>query len=158
MEDLVKYIYSQGHRKIAYIHGQEGSSVTRDRLASFYRTIDELGLEIPDTYVRSADYLETKGSAKQTTKMVFVGLFLKSIFLILLLSAFFFIGIILYLYVRVKKMAKTFNTKSTKRSTNENKQSSTNEQIYDERPENQAKRKIFAKDEGEYVDFIEENN
>ena len=55
-------------------------------------------------------------------------------------------------------MAKTFNTKSTKRSTNENKQSSTNEQIYDERPENQAKRKIFAKDEGEYVDFIEENN
>lgn len=90
--------------------------------------------------------------------MVFVGLFLKSIFLILLLSAFFFIGIILYLYVRVKKMAKTFNTKSTKRSTNENKQSSTNEQIYDERPENQAKRKIFSKDEGEYVDFIEENN
>ena len=55
--------------------------------------------------------------------MVFVGLFLKSIFLILLLSAFFFIGIILYLYVRVKKMAKTFNTKSTKHSTNESKQS-----------------------------------
>ena len=61
MEDLVKYIYSQGHRKIAYIHGQEGSSVTRDRLASFYRTIDELGLEIPDTYVRTADYLKPKG-------------------------------------------------------------------------------------------------
>ena len=70
MEDLVKYIYSQGHRKIAYIHGQEGSSVTRDRLASFYRTIDELGLEIPDTYVRSADYLETKGSAKQTKELL----------------------------------------------------------------------------------------
>ena len=68
MEDLVKYIYSQGHRKIAYIHGQEGSSVTRDRLASFYRTIDELGLEI--TYVRSADYLETKGSAKQTKELL----------------------------------------------------------------------------------------
>ena len=70
MEDLVKYIYSQGHRKIAYIHGQEGSSVTRDRLASFYRTIDELGLEIPDTYVRSADYLETKGSEKQTNELL----------------------------------------------------------------------------------------
>ena len=50
--------------------------------------------------------------------MVFVGLFLKSIFLILLLSAFFFIGIILYLYVRVKKMTKTFNSKSTICSTN----------------------------------------
>ena len=70
MEDLVKYIYSKGHRKIAYIHGQEGSSVTRDRLASFYRTIDELGLEIPDTYVRTADYLETKGAAKQTRELL----------------------------------------------------------------------------------------
>ncbi|WP_293526075.1 DUF4834 family protein [Prevotella sp.] len=88
--------------------------------------------------------------------MVFVGLFLKSIFLILLLSAFFFIGIILYLYVRVKKMTKTFNSKSTRRSTN--KSQPTNEQVYDERPESQAKRKIFAKDEGEYVDFEEENN
>ena len=88
--------------------------------------------------------------------MVFVGLFLKSIFLILMLSAFFFIGIILYLYVRVKKMTKTFNSKSTRRSTN--KSQPTNEHVYDERPESQAKRKIFAKDEGEYVDFEEENN
>mgnify|MGYP000765005098 CR=1 FL=1 len=68
----------------------------------------------------------------------------------------FFIGIILYLYVRVKKMTKTFNSKSTRRSTN--KSQPTNEHVYDERPESQAKRKIFAKDEGEYVDFEEENN
>lgn len=88
--------------------------------------------------------------------MVFVGLFLKSIFLILLLSAFFFIGIILYLYVRVKKMTKTFNSKSTRRSTN--KSQPTNEHVYYERPESQAKRKIFVKDEGEYVDFEEEKN
>ena len=46
MEDLVKYIYGQGHRKIAYIHGQQVSYVTKDRLASFYRTVDELGLKI----------------------------------------------------------------------------------------------------------------
>ena len=33
MEDLVRYIYSQGHRRIAYIHGQQnGSAVTKDRL------------------------------------------------------------------------------------------------------------------------------
>ena len=66
--------------------------------------------------------------------MVFVGLFLKSIFLILLLSAFFFIGIILYLYVRAKQMTKTFNYKRTNDG------------------------KFFGKDEGEYVDFEEENN
>ena len=70
MEDLVKYIYSQGHRRIAYIHGQIGSYVTKDRLASFYRTMDELGLEVPDTYIRTADYLETNESAKQTRELL----------------------------------------------------------------------------------------
>ena len=70
MEELVKYIYSQGHRKIAYIHGQEGSTVTRDRLASFYRTMDELGLHVSDKYVRTANYLETKGSAEQTGQLL----------------------------------------------------------------------------------------
>lgn len=70
IEELVKYIYSQGHRKIAYIHGQEGSTVTRDRLASFYRTMDELGLHVSDKYVRTANYLETKGSAEQTGQLL----------------------------------------------------------------------------------------
>lgn len=70
MEDLVRYIYEQGHREIAYIHGQEGSCVTRDRLASFYRTVDELGLDIPDTYIRTADYLQTKGAAKETKELL----------------------------------------------------------------------------------------
>ena len=52
MEDLVRYIYSQGHRRIAYIHGQQnGSAVTKDRLTSFYRTMDELKLEVPDEYI-----------------------------------------------------------------------------------------------------------
>ena len=61
MEDLVRYIYSQGHRRIAYIHGQQnGSAVTKDRLTSFYRTMDELKLEVPDEYIRTADYLETR--------------------------------------------------------------------------------------------------
>ena len=69
MEDLVKYIYGQGHRKIAYIHGQQASYVTKDRLASFYRTVDELGLKIPDEYIRTADYLETREAAKQTKQL-----------------------------------------------------------------------------------------
>ena len=36
MEDLVTYVLQRGHRKIAYIHGED-SSVTRSRLGSFYR-------------------------------------------------------------------------------------------------------------------------
>lgn len=66
IEDLVKHVASQGHQKIAYIHGQDNSSVTKDRLASFYRTMDSLGLEVPDEYIRAADYLETKEAARQT--------------------------------------------------------------------------------------------
>ena len=71
MEDLVRYIYSQGHRRIAYIHGQQnGSAVTKDRLTSFYRTMDELKLEVPDEYIRTAGYLETKEAAKQTKELL----------------------------------------------------------------------------------------
>ncbi len=70
IEELVKYIYSQGHRKIAYIHGQEGSTVTRDRLASFYRAVDELGLELPENYIRTANYLEIQGAAEQTKELL----------------------------------------------------------------------------------------
>ena len=53
-------------------------------------------------------------------------------------------------------MTKTFNAKSARHSTKKPQQA--NEHVYDERPESEAKRKIFAKDEGEYVDFEEENN
>lgn len=70
MEELLRYIYSKGHRKIAYIHGQNFSYVTKDRLASFYRVCKELGLEIPEEYVRTAAYLETKGTAIQTRELL----------------------------------------------------------------------------------------
>ena len=70
IEELVKYIYRQGHRKIAYIHGQEGSTVTRERLASFYRAVDELGLELPENYIRTANYLEIQGAAEQTKELL----------------------------------------------------------------------------------------
>ena len=70
IEELVKYIYSQGHRKIAYIHGQEGSTVTRERLASFYRAVDEWGLELPENYIRTANYLEIQGAAEQTKELL----------------------------------------------------------------------------------------
>ena len=46
MEELVTYIYKKGHRKIAYIHGDD-TSVTKNRLGSFYRTLQRLGIEEP---------------------------------------------------------------------------------------------------------------
>jgi LacI family transcriptional regulator len=70
MEELIRYIFSQGHRKIAYIYGQEGSGVTRDRLASYYRTLDELGMTADSEYVREAEYLKVEGTARQTRALL----------------------------------------------------------------------------------------
>lgn len=70
IEELVRYIYKMGHRKIAYIHGQNYSFVTKERLAGFYRTVEELDLDIPDEYVREASYLEIEHTAEQTRELL----------------------------------------------------------------------------------------
>ena len=58
-----------GHKKIAYIHGKQ-NSVTKVRLASFYRTMEEHGLSVPDEYVPEAPYLEAEASADVTKKLL----------------------------------------------------------------------------------------
>lgn len=47
MGDLLDYIISMGHKKIAYIHGEDFSSVTRDRLAAYYRALENHGIDVP---------------------------------------------------------------------------------------------------------------
>lgn len=103
--------------------------------------------------------------------MTFIGLFLKSIFIMVLMVAIFLIGIVSFIYLRVKRMTKQFRNGTT--HTNRRQQQSSaagstkrrsaeyddgvvvEEELYDERSPRQANRKIFAKDEGEYVDFEE---
>ena len=69
MKELLEYIYSRGHRKIAYIHGAM-SAVTSGRLASFYRTAERLGLEIPDEYIREAAYRDTTTTYRVTNELL----------------------------------------------------------------------------------------
>lgn len=105
--------------------------------------------------------------------MTFIGLFLKSIFIMVLMVAIFLIGIVSFIYLRVKRMTKQFRNGSANHTNRRQQQSSTagstkrrgaeyddgvvvEEELYDERSPRQANRKIFAKDEGEYVDFEEE--
>lgn len=107
--------------------------------------------------------------------MTFIGLFLKSIFIMVLMVAIFLIGIVSFIYLRVKRMTKQFRNGNANRTngTNRRQQQSSaagstkrrsaeyddgvvvEEELYDERSPRQANRKIFAKDEGEYVDFEE---
>ncbi len=69
MRDLTEYICRRGHRKIAYIHGAS-SAVTTNRLSSFYRTTEQLGIEIPDEYIREAPYRDANQTYKVTNELL----------------------------------------------------------------------------------------
>lgn len=69
MRDLFQYVYEKGHRRIAYIHGAD-SSVTRSRLASFYKTAAELGIEVPDEYIGAAAYRDTNAAYIETERLL----------------------------------------------------------------------------------------
>lgn len=69
MKELLTYIVSQGHTRIAYIHGAD-SAVTRSRLSSFFRTAEELGVTIPDEYIKQAAYRSTKEAGEATKELL----------------------------------------------------------------------------------------
>lgn len=69
IRDLVHYLYGHGHRKIAFVHGEE-TAVTKKRLASFYKTCEELGIEVPDAYIKSALYHDPKSSGLATRELL----------------------------------------------------------------------------------------
>lgn len=69
MRDLVTYIVEQGHRKIAFIHGED-TSVTQKRLAGFYRTCQEYGITVPEAYIKSARYHDPASSAEATRALL----------------------------------------------------------------------------------------
>ena len=70
VKELVTYIYEQGHRKIAYVHGQENTAVTQSMVASFYNTLQELGVNIPDEYVVSSPYRNTDRAYEATNRLL----------------------------------------------------------------------------------------
>lgn len=69
VEDLVNYIYQCGHRKIAFIHGED-TSVTQKRLASFYKTCISLGIDVPEEYVLPSLYHDVKSTAQATRQIL----------------------------------------------------------------------------------------
>jgi LacI family transcriptional regulator len=69
VKDLVEFLAEQGHRKIAFIHGED-TSVTQKRIASFYRTCQELGIAVPDHYVKSALYHDPASSGEATKELL----------------------------------------------------------------------------------------
>ena len=60
MERIVRSAYGHGHRKIAFITGQPGA-VSRERLSGFYKICAELGIRVPEGFVREGKYHDPEG-------------------------------------------------------------------------------------------------
>ena len=55
MEQIVRYAWSLGHRRIALIQGEK-VTVSKERLAGFYKVCAELGIRVPAEYVRDGHF------------------------------------------------------------------------------------------------------
>src|SRR5690606_7731881 len=66
---MVKHAYRKGHRKIAFIHGED-TTVTRERIQAFIRACNELNLEIPRDYIKAAKYHLPKFSGLATRELL----------------------------------------------------------------------------------------
>ena len=66
---IVRYACENGHRKIAFIHG-ENNAVTRDRVNGFYDTCKEYGIKVPKEYVIDGNYHDIASCAENTKKLL----------------------------------------------------------------------------------------
>lgn len=69
VDTLVRYAYRKGHRKIAYLHGED-TAVTRGRLTGFRRACQELGLVVPPEYIIPCVYHEPDLCEEATRKLL----------------------------------------------------------------------------------------
>lgn len=69
MNDLVRYVISRGHKKIAYIYGED-TSVTQNRLASFHRTCEEFRIVVPDDYLKQGVYHDPSSVVRATRELL----------------------------------------------------------------------------------------
>lgn len=70
MQELTEYAIKQGHKKIAYIHGEGVKKVTKERIASFYSALEKHGIKIPDAYVQASSYLNSERAELLTQKLL----------------------------------------------------------------------------------------
>ena len=63
IEQIVRYAWDLGHRRIAFIEGEKGA-VSRERLAGFYKVCAELGIRVPVAYVREGHFHDPADCAR----------------------------------------------------------------------------------------------
>lgn len=69
MKALLEYIYHQGHRRIAYIHGED-SAVTSNRVSTYYHFLEQHDIEAREEYVREAKYRDSFTAGQITNELL----------------------------------------------------------------------------------------
>lgn len=69
MLSLTSYVVELGHKKIAYICGNN-NAVTQRRLTAFYQVLEENSIEIPDEYIKSGSYRNIEEAQKRTDELL----------------------------------------------------------------------------------------
>ena len=69
LESLVRYLIEMGHKRIAYITGDD-NTVTKARVNSFLNTCKEMGVEIPKEYIKQSMYRDMRKAAFLTEELL----------------------------------------------------------------------------------------
>lgn len=69
MQELLHHIIACGHRRIAFIHG-ENSFVTRTRIAAFRRICAENGIKVPEDYIVGGLYHKPEAITGATRQLL----------------------------------------------------------------------------------------
>lgn len=69
MRELAEYVCKRGHRRIAFIHGED-SPVTRERVSSLHEVCGKWGIKIPPEYIRGALYRDQSSCARETETLL----------------------------------------------------------------------------------------
>ena len=69
VRDIINYLVSMGHEKIAFITGDD-TSVTQKRIASFFKTCGEHNLVISEEYIKKGRYHLPRVSGEATRELL----------------------------------------------------------------------------------------
>ncbi len=69
VRDLVDYVYGLGHRRIAFIHGED-NMVSRVRVGAFQESCRERGVDIPEEYLVEGRFHDPDGSGEITRQLL----------------------------------------------------------------------------------------
>lgn len=69
METLTQHVLRQGHRRVAFIHG-ELTAITRERIEGYRAALREAGVTPEPDYLRQAAFHDPQASARETRRLM----------------------------------------------------------------------------------------